>query len=231
MLRLIQVGNSIPFSFPVDPTAEFQAGQIAQLKVLGNNVVCGVSDGTCPIGIIDDQKTNAFSTTRIDEEVIAGPIAGVPGPGGTLVTPMDVKVELENPNIWASSFVSRPVDVQLIPKNGVVVFLAGTPLNMDADGDGTPDSIRTVVSYVYTVPNIPGDDSTAGSGRITVWFQRIIFETDQFETNQRYPINAPLFVNNEGKLTSRQPSPDHPAVAIVTGTPTSVFGTLQALWL
>ena len=109
--------------------------------------------------------------------------------------------------------------------------MAGTPLNFDADGDGIPDSIRTRVNYTYQVPNVPGDDSTQGSGRVTVWFQRIIFQTDQFETNQRYPVNANLFVSEEGKLTTRQPTPDHPGIAVVTGTPTSVFDSLEAIFL
>jgi hypothetical protein len=225
------VGNALPFTFPVDPNSEFQPGQIAQLTVMGNNVVCGVSDGSVPIGIIDDVKTNAFTAPAIDEVVIAGPIAGITGPGGDLVTPSDVKIELENPNITASSFTSDPIDVELVPRNGVITFIAGTSLNFDADGDGIPDSIRTRVNYTYQVPNVPGDDSTQGSGRVTVWFQRAIMQTDQFETNQRYPINANLFVNEEGKLTTRQPSAEHPGVAIVTGTPTSVFSSVEFLWL
>lgn len=228
--RLIQVGNSLPFSFPVDPNAEFQPGQIAQLNVLGNNVVCGVSDGSAPIGIIDDIKTKAFTAPSINEAVIVS-AAGVPGPGNTIVTPVEIKAELANPNVIADSFLTNPVDVELIPRNGVVVFPAGTELNIDLDGDQVPDGIRTVVSYSYQIPNIIGDDSTQGSSRLTVWFQRMIFETDQFETNQTYPINANLFVSETGLLTSRQPTPAHPGVAIVTGTPTSIFGSLEALWI
>jgi len=230
MLRIVQTGNSLPFSFPVDPSAEFQPGQIAQLSVFGNNMVCGVSDGICPIGIIDDVKTNAFTTNAVDEVIIAGPIAGVQS-GGSIVTPNDVKAELVNPNVVMSSFISDPVDVELIPRNGVVVFLAGTELNYDADGDGVPDSIYTVVNYTYQVPNVPGDDSTYASGRVTVWFQRMIAQTDQYETSQRYPINANLFVNDEGKLTSRKPSDDHPGVAIVSGPPTSAQKLLEFIWL
>lgn len=228
--RLVQTGNALPFSFPVDPNAEFQPGQVAQLNVLGNNVVCGVSDGTAPIGLIDDIKTKAFTAPSIDEAVIVS-APGVAGPGGSLITPVEIKAELANPNIIPESFITNPVDVELIPRNGVVVFPAGTELNIDLDGDGTPDGIRTVVSYSYQVPNIIGDDSTQGSSRVTVWFQRMIFETNQFETNQTYPINANLFVSEEGLLTSRQPTVDHPGVAIVTGTPTSIFGSLEALWL
>jgi hypothetical protein len=229
MLRIVQVGNTLPFSYPVDPNAEFQPGQIAQLTIMGNQVVCGVSDGTVPIGIIDDIKTNSFTSASIDEVVLV-PAVGVPGPNGTLVTPVDIKKELNNPNISPSSFISYNVDVELLARNGVVVFLAGTPLNHSISGDG-PDAIRTVVSYTYQVPNVPGDDSTLGSGRVTVWFSRIIAQTDQYDTSVRYPVNANLFVNERGLLTTRQINSNYPAVAIVTGPPTSINSALEFLWL
>ncbi len=227
-MRLIQTGNSLPFSFPVDPNAEFQPGQLAQLNVMGNQIVCGVSDGTAPIGVIDDIKTNSFTSAAIDEVVIV-PTVGVVS-NGRLVTAMDIKTELENPNIIERSF-TNDVDVLLIPRNGVIVIPQGTPLNFDNAGTGTPDSVRVVVSYTYQVPNVPGDNSTEGSGRVTVWFQRIIAQTDQFETNQRYPVNANLFVSETGLFTTRMPSPNHSAVAIVTAPPTSLQGSLEFLWL
>ena len=230
VFRIIQSGNSLPFSFPVDPSAEFQAGQIAELSVMGNNVVCGVSSGLAPIGIIDDVKTVAFTNNSVNETVIVGPIPGIAGPGGVPVTPFDIKAELNYPHILTSTF-SADMDVELIPVNGVIRFITGTALNFDQDGDGIPDSLRTVVSYTYRVANVPGDDSTAASGRVTVWFQRMIAQTDQFDTTQRYPINANLFVGTDGKLTSRQPSEDHPAVAIVSGSPTSISGFLEFIWL
>jgi hypothetical protein len=231
MLRILQCGNSIPFSFPVDPTAEFLPGMAAQLKLIGNNIVCGVSDGTAPIGIIDDIKCNSFSRVSINEVILAGPITGTQISPGIFVSPYDLKVELDHPSIIQSSFVSNPVDCQLIANNGVVVFLAGTELNLDADNDGIPDSIRTVVNYTYFVPNVPGDDSTAGSKRVTVWFQRIIAETDQFDTTQRYPLNANLFINEEGKFTTRQPSEEYPGIGIITGPPNSIMGSLQFILL
>ena len=230
MLRIIQSGNALPISFAVDPNAQFEPGQIAQLTVVGNQITCGVSDGTAPIGIIDDIKTTAFSSSAIDEVIIV-PVAGVSGPNNTIITPVDVTATLENPNVLSTSFISNPVDVELVSKNGVIIFLAGTQLNYDMDGDGIPDSIRTVVSYSYQIPNIPGDDSTMSSGKVTVWFQRMLAATDQFETNQRYPVNAPLFVNESGKLTTRQISPDHPAIALVTGPPNSVDTTLEFMLL
>lgn len=230
MLRILQSGNQLPYSWIVSPDAEFMPGMCAQLTTMGNNIVCGVSDGSAPIGIIDDIKTRAFYTAVVDEVVIAGPIAGVMA-GGRLVTPNDVKVELANAYIQPNSFISNPVDVELIPTNGVVVMLAGTPLNFDADGDQIPDSIRTVVSYSYQVPNVIGDDSTIGSSRLTVWFGRMIFETDQFQTNATYPINASLFCGIDGKLTTRQEDPNYPGVALVISPPTSVLSSLQAMWI
>lgn len=228
-MKIVQIGNAIPVSYPVDPTAEFEPGMVAQLYLRGNNLVCGVSDGRAPFGIIDDFKTRAFTAPSIDEEVIA-PAPAI-NQGGQLVTPVDVKWELRNPNVIPSSFITSPVDVALIPRNGMIVFPAGTPLNFDLDGDGTPDSIRTIVSYTYQIPNVSGDDSTMASGKVTVWFQRGIFQTDMYETNQRYPLNSLLFISETGRFTTSQPSDDYPGVAMVTGPPTAAFGTLELLWL
>jgi hypothetical protein len=229
MLRIVQAGNSLPFSWPVDPSAEFQPGQIAQLTVIGNQVLATVSNGAAPIGIIDDIKTRAFTSTSWDETIVAPATAVLNN--GQLVTPVDIKVELQNPNVLPASFISIPVDVQLVPRNGVIIFPAGTPLNYDLLGTGTPNAIKTNVRYTYQIPNIIGDDSTQGNNRVTVWFQRMIFQTDQFETNQIYPLNANLFVSELGMLTTRQPAPNYPAVALVSAPPSPILGFLEAIWL
>lgn len=203
---------------------------IAQLNVFGNNIVCGVSDGTMPIGIIDDIRTKAFTAPSIDEVIIV-PATGVIGTGGHLVTPIDIKAELQNPNIVSASFISNPVDVELIPRNGVIVFPAGTELNFDLAGTGTADSIRTVVSYTYQIPNIIGDDSTAGSGRVTVWFSRLIGQTTMYETQQPYAVGATLFCSEAGLWTTRQSTPDTPGIGICTSPPTAIFGALEFIFL
>jgi len=120
----VQVGNTLPASFICDPSAEFQPGQIAELTVLGNQVMATVSNGTAPLGIIDDIKTRAFTNVSWNEEVIV-PAVGVMS-GGQLVTPIDIKAELRRPNIIPSSF-SSTVKVNLNSINGVITFLAGTP--------------------------------------------------------------------------------------------------------
>ena len=232
MLRLLQTGNSLPFSFMVDPNAEFEPGALAQLTLNGNQPVCGVSDGTAPIGVIDDIKKNAFSSVSIDEPIIAPIPAGIIAINGNIRTiTIDVKAELRNPHIVERSFSSRNVDVVLNAVNGVITFVAGTELNFDMDGDGIPDAIRTVVNYTYQIPNVPGDDSTMSSGQVAVWFQRMIGATDQFETSKRYPINAALFSSENGLFTTSPVSADHPSIAICTAPPTGIHGSLEFLFL
>mgnify|MGYP001609423655 FL=1 len=193
MLRLVHYGNSLPASFIVDPSAEFQPGQCGELVVLGNQVMVTVSNGTAPLGVIDDLKTRAFTNVSWNERIIV-PAVGVLDSSGVLVTPIDIKAEVKRPNILASSF-SSTVKVTLNPINGVITFLAGTPLNIDLTGTGQPNGIKTIVNYTYQVANIPGDDSTQGSGRVTIWYGRMFFQTDQYETNQQYPVKANLFVS------------------------------------
>lgn len=219
----------MPFSYPVDVTATFQPGQIAQLKVMGNEIVCGVSDGTAPLGIIDDTNASAY-TSPVKDEVVIVPVMPI-SDGYRLVAAIDTKQELRFSNLVRSSFVADVEGLVLNDINGVITVPAGTPLNYDADGDGTLDSVRTIVDYIYRIPNIPGDNTTAGSGMVTVWFQRGIFETDQYDTTQRYVVNATLFVNEDGMLTTKQPTASHPGVAIVTGPPTGIVESLEFLWL
>ncbi len=228
MLRLVQVGNALPASFIVDPSAEFQPGMVAELTVLGNQVMATVSNGTAPIGIIDDVKTQSFSSVAWNEVSIV-PVDNPVSTAGGLVSPIDIRTELAHAYVSSASFQST-VLVQLIATNGVIVFPAGTALNFDLTGSGTPNAIRTVCNYTYQVPNIPGDDSTMGSGRVTVWYNRMFFQTDQYESNQVYPVKANLYVSELGLFTTRRPSAVHPAVAMVTAPPTSMNTMIEALW-
>jgi len=224
----VQIGNTLPASFICDPSAEFQPGMIAELTVISNQVMATVSNGTAPLGLIDDIKTRAFTNVSWNEVIIV-PAVGVLNSNNQLVTPIDIKAELKKPNIIKYSF-NTTVDAILNPVNGIITFIAGTPLNFDLSGTGTPNAIRTIVNYTYYVPNIPGDDSTQGSGRVTVWFNRGFFQTDNYETNQQYPVRANLFVSELGLLTTRRPSSIHPAVAMVTAPPTPMVPFIELLW-
>lgn len=228
MLRIVQVSNSLPASFICDPSVEFMPGMVAQLTVIGNQVMATLSNGLAPIGIIDDIRTKSFTNVSWNESIII-PVNGVPGPNNTIVTPYEIKAELKHPHILPGSF-STTLNVVLNPVNGVITLIEGTQLNFDLTGSGTPDAIRLFVNYSYYVPNIPGDDSTAGSNRMTVWFDRMFFQTNQYETNQQYPVNASLYVSESGMLTTRKPGEMFPSVARVTSPPSPLNPMLEAMW-
>lgn len=225
MLRLVHTSKGLPVSFLCDPSAEFEAGQFAELTVIGNQVMATVSCGIAPIGIIDDMKTRAFSAVSWNEVVIV-PVSTPDSVGGVPVTPYDIKAELKYPNITPNSFLST-VDVLLNPVNGVITFLKGTPLNFDLTGAGEPNALRTIVNYTYYVAGIPGDDSTLGSGRVTVWYDRGFYQTDMIESTASYPVRSQLYVNEHGKLTTRKPSAKHPAIGMTTAPPTSMNSMLE----
>ena len=187
-------------------------------------------DGTAPLGIIDDVRTTAFTAAQVDEIVLID--AGVSGTddNGNLVNLADVTQVLEFPSIIEDSFTST-VSVVLNSVNGVITIPAGTELNYDSDDDGVNDSFKVVANYIYRVATKPGDDSTVGSGRVTVHYQRGIYAVDQFDTTQIYPLNANLYVGLDGKLTSKQPTENHPGIAYVTGPPSATNGTLEFMLL
>lgn len=230
MLRIVHAGNSLPANWPLDPTAEFEPGMIAQLKVIGNDITCGISDGTAPLGIIDDVRTSSFSKTQIDEIVEVSVIDTEIDSNGQIVNSRDEYGFLDNSQIFEDSFTST-IGVVLNRVNGAVLVPAGTPLNYDSDDDGNFDSFKIIVNYTYQIPNMPGDDSTVGSGRVTVHYDRGFYATDQFDTRQQYSLNITLYVGLSGKLTSKQPTVNHPGVAVVTGPPSSTNGTLEFMWL
>tara|TARA_Y100000034_G_C6861879_1_gene392378 strand:- start:284 stop:976 length:693 start_codon:yes stop_codon:yes gene_type:complete len=230
LLKVIHTGNAMPMSLPVDPTAEFEPGMFAQLGLIGNDIVGSVSDGTAPLGIIDDVRTTAFTKAQVDEVVVATAQAIEVNSNGYRVNTEDLTGILEFPNIVEDSFTST-ISVVLNTVNGVVTIPAGTVLNHDSDGDGDYDSFRIIVNYIYRVAGTPGDDTTVGSGRITLHYQRGIYATDQFDTTQVYPVNATLYVGLDGKITSKQPTTNHPGVAVCTGPPSASIGTIEFMLL
>lgn len=231
MLKVIH-SQTMAISFPVHPSAEFEPGMLAQLMVIGNDIVCGVSDGTAPFGLIDDARTNAFTKPQVDEivqiSVPAGSIAT--DENGKLVNTAEVNGPLDNPHIIQSSFIST-VTVFLNYVNGIITVPVGTELNYDLDGDGINDGYKIVVNYIYRISNKPGDDTTLSSGRVSVHYVRGIYATDQYATDQVYPLNATLYCGLDGKFTTKQVNENYPGIALVTGPPSGVQNTLEFLML
>lgn len=232
MLKIIHSSNTLPLGVPVDPTAEFEAGMFAQYKLIGNDIVAGVSDGTAPFAIIDDVRTTSFTKPQVDEPVVLTLESNqiTQNVDGRYVSLNEVSEVLDYPNVVRSSF-SSTVDVELNEVNGVITVPAGTELNYDADGDGNLDGFMVITNYIYRIANKPGDDSTLGSGRITLWYQRAIYATDQFDPLQNYPLNATLYVGLDGKLTTAQATDNHPGIAMVTGPPSASNVTLEFMLL
>lgn len=228
MLRIIHENGVLPLSFPVDPNAQFEPGQISQICVQGNQILMGVSNGRAPFGIIDDIRTKSFSNVSWDE-IIEIVVEGTMNPAGKMVSTRDISHPLNYPNIIPNSFQST-VPGNLNDKNGIITFPAGTELNYDIQGTGVPSGIKAIVNYSYYVANVPGDDSVSGSGQISIWRGQIIFQTNMFETNQSYSVNAPLYVSEYGILTSRRPSEYHPAVGMVTAPPSQMQEFLEVAW-
>ena len=65
---------------------------------------------------------------------------------------------------------------------------------------------------------------------MTVWYNRMFFQTDMFETNQQYPVRANLYVSEAGMFTTRRPSAIHPAVGMVVAPPSPQNVLLEILW-
>lgn len=226
MLRVIQAGTGRPISYPVDPNATFQPGMIGQIKVIGNDIVMGVSDGMAPFGIIDDVKDTAFSRPQIAEVVIIEPDV-VNFDGYNYTAAFDTIKDLRNSQLVPGSFRSEhPSIVSLNEVNGIIKIRAGTVMNYTAIGSTTPNAFRTKVWYAYYVANMPGEDTTFGSGRMTIWFTAGIFQTDQYELVP-YAVNANLYVSANGKLTSEQSLPNQPCIGMVIVPPTSSNTVLE----
>lgn len=231
MLKVIQT-MGLPASFPVHPSAEFEPGMLLQFMVIGNDIVAGISDGTAPFAIVDDARTNAFTKPVIDEiiQITVPPESITTDGNGKLITSVEVSGLIENPHIIQSSFTSS-ISVFLNYVNGIITVPVGTELNYSISGTGINDGFKIVVSYIYRISNKPGDDTTASSGRVSGHFTRGFYATDQYETDQVYPLNATLFCSAGGKFTTKQVNENYPGIALVSGPPTSTQSLLELMWL
>lgn len=195
---------------------------------LGGDIFATVSDGCNlpPLGIVDDVKTEAFSKNSLDELVFV-PATGVPDGYGNLISTVDVMGFLKHTNIIRQTFVSS-MDVLLNPVNGVVQIPAGTTLNRVDPNDPATTGFELLVSYSFQIPDLPGEDTTAGSGKLSVHIFRGIYATDQFDPIVEYPLSAPLYCGRDGRFTTE---PNGPIVAIVTAPPSILINELEFLWL
>jgi len=221
------LANTLVWSAPVDPSATFESGMIAGLVEVAGELFVTVSDGVNipPIGVIDDNKIRAFSGTVIDEVTLV-PATTTVDPDGRLISTVEVMGALDETNIVDSSFGSN-LDLVLNPKKGVFTIPSGSLVNYD-DGEGFI-GFQVISSYRFKIVDFPGDDTVDGSGMISIHFNRGIFTTNMFDTLAVYEPGAPLFVNNEGLLTSQETG--SPNVAIALQPSSSISNELMFMWL
>ena len=151
----------------------------------------------------------------------------MPDQYGGLVSTVDSMGFLQNTNIIQNTFIST-LDVLLNPRNGNVIVEAGSQLNAIDPTDPSRTGFEITVSYSFQVPDLPGDDTTAGSGKLSVHIFRGIFSTDMFDPVVEYPLGGPLFCGRDGKFTSE---PNGPVVGICTAPPSILIGEIEVMWL
>lgn len=218
----------------VDWSVEFEAGMCAGKTIIDGTVVWTVANGDDipALGIIDDTRVSAFSDTVSYEEVIVR-VVDADGDGKSDLEASGKLMGGENgigvSNINIQTFRSDPA-VILDSVHGLIEIPVGTELNYDADEDGTLDSVRTVCAYQYWVPNKPGEDSTLGSGKLTVWtMYGSELSTNIWDpTGGGYRLNDWLYCGPDGKLTRTQ---NGTPVAICTYPPTTLDSFLQFMWI
>lgn len=222
MLKIIESSNSLPQSFIVNKDAQFQPGQIAQLFLIKNNSVeCSTSDGINPIGIIDDIKTLYFSKNVIKENhtLNKSDFQSIDN-NNHYKTTNDIEIRLDNGNIIDDYFHCN-IPGKLSAKRGIFTIAKNSMIQID--------EFVTYFSYKCKISNIPGDDSTLGTNRVTVWNSSgLVFETDQFDPTQDYK-NEILYADTNGLFTSKQTYKNQCQVAKFVKI--TANNTLVARWL
>lgn len=187
-----------PF-FDVDPTAIWEAGQVATLKSVGGKVVVKTCKATeVPLGIFWRPKAVAITKTEKEEVILSGTDPS-PLKHGNIESGSELVTDETETTVYV-----RDTDYSINYTNGLIARIAT---------GGIPDGAKVIVTYRYNIPasemafqpqrfeRVP--DATLGSGKIVVITGHAIIYTDQFDTSQTYSLNDPLYVNDDGRLTSQ----------------------------
>jgi len=197
-----------PF-YAVDTNVNIWAGMVAFLATsgAGATVATTAASGTVPIGTFWKDSALAYIRTNIESGtfVAAGTInlskGNVLGTGFVKVT-----------NATGTTIYTQGVDYTVNTVNGVVTRLGG----------GAIPALATVliwysynlqqtqvywdnVSTQWTAAGQNYDrqpDDTLGSGKITVAEGDAKLYTDQYDVNQTYALNAPLYSNAQSQWTT-----------------------------
>ena len=178
---LYAYGN--PLSLAVAPTITFRPGMIGQLDATSTIIL---TDGTFPIGFLDDNKLTTYHRKIVDEAVV---LTGV------------VASNLLHSNLTALAF-------KVTNAAGTIVYtnIADYTVNI-VNGTIQRTALSTIVTgatvlvtYEYQLPTAEsvssqpsGSDDTAGSGKVAVWNAAGIYGTDQYDVTRTYAVNECLY--------------------------------------
>lgn len=235
VLRPLYTSGQPHGRYNVDPAVTFEAGQVGMLAVdaLGNTVL--TLAGTKPLGLLDDNKTAAFTQPVIGEVHSVAPTAGATwlANNANIVTDSELVFLLSSTGAVAATSV-KPTDYTATSyTNGLFTVTAAGNIDtaapyLDTDGDTVADSVNIMIQYQFAVPGVSGSDSTLGSGLVTLWFQRGEFSVSVYDTATTYAVNDKLFVGDGlaasaplGTLTVDARTANPQVVGIVTQPPTS----------
>lgn len=219
--------------YNVDPTATFEAGQVGMLATdaQGNTVV--TLAGSQPFGIIDDNKTVAFTQPVFGELHTTKVAAGSTwvANNANLVSGSQLVYKLSSTGV--ATPVASPADYTIAYTSGIFTVVAlgaiatAAPY-LSSTGSGPADSIHVVVQYQFAVPGVAGADSTLGSGLVTLHFQKGEFAVSVYDTAALYAVGTKLFVGDGavgnaplGTLTISTRTGNTQCVGAVTMPPSS----------
>jgi hypothetical protein len=188
-----------PF-FKVDPTAVWEAGQIATLKNIGGEtVVTLLTDpaNEVPLGVFWRPKAVTL-TEAVKEKVKLIGTENISLSHANIEDASEIVTDLSEATRY-----TRGTDYVINYVNGLIARIAT---------GGIADGQEVLVTYRYkkTAQEIAMQpqrfervpDATLGSGMVTVIMGHAIIYTDQYDTSQQYSLNAALYVNDQGRFTS-----------------------------
>lgn len=181
---LYAYGN--PLSLAVSSTITFRPGMVGQLDATSTVIL---TDGTYPIGLLDDNKLATYHKKVVNESVV---LTGVVASNlmHSALTAGAFKVT----NVAGTVTYANLADYTVNIVNGTI---QRTALSTIASGQ------TVLVSYEYQLPSAEslssqpsGFDDTAGSGKVAVWNAPGIYLTTEYDITLNYAVNECLYALN-----------------------------------
>lgn len=202
-VRILNNGAEVTGYRSVDPNTEFLPGMVATLKSENGKVVATTHDGTAKslAGLFYNSKTTSFyKATSEDFEAGTAPFS----------------VTLDNPNVR---------DVRIVNSAGVAydgtftVNAANGIISVTVDGTTITTGQVGTVYYSYKDMSVAGFDQTLASGKVAIIESDCEVALEVYDTSQAYAVNAPVYVNANGLITTVAGT--SPKVGFVTKPPTA----------